>query len=219
MSIELKIGGLAVWCARRGSGKSTMMRYVVDQLLSGGQYEWVKVCCPTAHLNRDWDHIEAKHIRTTNLEKYIDNLYKRQADAKALANKNKERFTSRGVLILDDMVGAVGFNSQLWAKISTTGRHYGITTLFAVQYWKSIPPIIRTQADMVCVMGHLSDAVVKTIYEEYSPPNVKSERHLRAILNSATADYGALCIENSRGGKLYKMKVPADFRAPKIEQG
>ena len=219
MSIEIKIGGLAVWCARRGSGKSTMMRYVVDKLLSGGQYEWVKVCCPTAHLNGDWNHVGAKHIQTTNLEKYIEGLYKRQADAKSAAKRDKKPFTSRGVLILDDMVGAVGFNSRLWAKISTTGRHYGITTLFAVQYWKSIPPVIRTQADLVCLMGHISDAVVKAIYEEYSPPVVRTEKQMRGVITRATANYGALAIDNGSGGKLYTLSTPAGFKPSAITQG
>jgi hypothetical protein len=126
---------------------------------------------------------------------------------------------SHGLLILDDIAGAISFRSRekLWSTIASCGRHYKITTIFCTQYIHTASPIIRTQSDLIILMGRFSATAVKSIFEQYSPTTVLDENEFKKILLKNTANYNALVLDN-RNGSMFTIRTPDNFKASPIRE-
>jgi hypothetical protein len=211
--MNIKVGALILAVGRRGSGKSTLLRYISSVLLESKVYDWIRVISPTNHMNHDWDFIEQKYIITENIDDYLDDVYDKQ---KEVIEKGEN---SNGLLILDDIGGSLSFRKKdkTLQKIASTGRHFKISTVFITQYIHTASPIIRTQSDLIILMGRFSLPSIKSIYEQYSPLNITDEKTLKKILDNNSNNYTALVIDN-KDGKAHIVKKPANFKIRKVIQ-
>jgi ABC-type lipoprotein export system ATPase subunit len=211
--MNINVGSLVLAIGRRGSGKSTILRWISEVLLQSKKYDYIRVVSPTAQLNNDWDHIEGKFIISEDIEDYIEDLYEQQ---KITVEKNDYK---KGLLILDDIAGSISFRNRdkLWAKIGSCGRHYKITTIVVTQYIHTASPLIRTQSDLIILMGRFSLPAIKSIYEQYSPINVTTEQEFKKKLEKYTKDHGGYVIDNRNGAEYY-IKTPINFKATSIKQ-
>ena len=215
--MNIKVGNLILAVGRRGSGKSTILRYISTLLLKSKQYDYFKVVSPTALMNGDWNHLDDDDVVTNEIEEYVENLYKNQ---QMIMEQESEGKKPNGLLILDDIAGAISFRKRekLWGLIASCGRHYKITTIFCTQYIHTASPIIRTQSDLVILMGRFSGQAIKSIFEQYSPIKSNDEADFKKTLNEYTKNYGALVMDN-RNGAMYSIRTPEGFKAPKVKQG
>lgn len=211
--MNINIGSLILAIGRRGSGKSTILRWISEILLQSGKYDYIRVVSPTALLNNDWAHIEDKYVISENIEDYIQQIYDEQKKAVESGKYKK------GLLILDDIAGSISFRNRdkLWAKIGSCGRHYKITTVVVTQYIHTASPIIRTQSDLIILMGRFSLPAIKSIYDQYSPVNVTSEHEFKKKIEQYTKDHGAYVIDN-RNGLEYSIKTPPQYKPKNIKQ-
>ena len=116
-----------------------------------------------------------------------------------------------GLLILDDCLGSANFQSDLFTRIASAGRHYRITVWASFQHLFKCPTVIRTNADYLFVLGVQNERVIKALWDEYGGLGFSDAKALRAYVLRATENYGALCVDNTAAGA----KSPArTARAP-----
>ena len=198
--------------ARRNSGKTTLMKHLLRTLALGKKFNWVTVISATA-FNGEWAAVVGeKHVLPEFDPEWLDALLERQAALKADGVDNP------GLLILDDCLGSANFGSEIFTRIASAGRHYGVSVWASFQHYHRCPTVLRTNADLVFCLNVNNDRVSKALFEEYGPPGFKDWQALKAFAAKASKDYGALCIDNSKGGKVLVIRAPKS-RAPfKISQ-
>ena len=85
----------------------------------------------------------------------VETLMQRQAELREDGAEND------GLLILDDCLGSANFQSDLFARIVSAGRHYKITVWCSFQHYHKCPTVIRTNADYVYIMGEQNERILK----------------------------------------------------------
>ena len=198
--------------ARRNSGKTTLMKHLLRTLALGKKFNWVTVVSATA-FNGEWGAVVGeKHVLPEFDPEWLDQLLRRQAALKADGVDNP------GLLILDDCLGSANFQSDVFTRIASAGRHYGVTVWASFQHHFKCPTVLRTNADLVFCLNVQNDRVSKALFEEYGPPGFKDWQALKAFAAKASKDYGALCIDNSKGGKGLVIRAPKSRTPFKISQ-
>ena len=202
----IKTPHLALFCARRHSGKSYLMRHLVQQLAKAKRFAWIYLISPTAFYNGEWDHIGKDNITEEYKPSYVEKLMY------SCGNMRKKDPNYEGLIIMDDCLSTVKLDEATLCKLYTTGRHFGITLWISSQYLltKITPTILRSQVDYLFSFKQPKNAV-ENIYEAYAPEGVDSWKDLRDKLKESNRDYGCLVIDNFHDGQILTV------RAPKVE--
>jgi len=181
---------LAIFSAKRNSGKSHLMKWMIYNVASC--YNEIIIICPTS-FNGDYTKI------TTNLygtfdEGMIKHIIKKQAFMR------KKGVNHRVLLVLDDCLSKANFNSKVFEQIATQGRHYFISCWITTQHYMKLPPVIRLNCDYMLLLGNQTVQVMKTIYEELGGTCFDSENEFSKTIKHNLLDYG-LCGRWVSGGK------------------
>ena len=82
--------------------------------------------------------------------------------------------------------------------------------------------MIRTNADLVFVMGVQNERVIKALYEEYGGLGFDDLKALRAYAQPATQYFGAMCVDNTaagaRGSPVRTVRAPAKLPEFRLSQ-
>ena len=148
---------LGLFIARRCSGKTHLQQHLLYVLAKAGRFKWVLVICPTAFTG-DWGAIVGeKNVLSVFNEEQVETLMQRQADLR------EDGVDNSGCLILDDCLGSADFQSSLFTKIASAGRHYRITVWASFQHYHKCPTVIRTNADYLYIMGVQNEKVIRCL--------------------------------------------------------
>ena len=137
-----EIPGLTILASKPGGGKSTLIRF---ELYKGAQlkkYDYAIIF--TKNADDNWEQvIDSQFIYYNFSEKALAKILKFQLEH---INENL-----RLLLIFDDVIGSIDFNSQLMTILITRYRHFNIELVFSTQYLFKIPPTIRVllQSDYI----------------------------------------------------------------------
>lgn len=101
--------------------------------------------------------------------------------------------------ILDDLIGdgkAFKAGNNAMSNLCIKHRHYGINLLYASQYSKGIPPMIRSNIDIYCLFKFANvNSVVEKIYPEVS--GLLKEEDFIEMYEEATKDpHNCLVVDN-----------------------
>ena len=107
-------------CAKRNSGKSQLMRYII--MMSKYQFKKVFVICPTEQINRFYQGlVDEKNIFESYNEEWIQKLMKELSKAN---DGKQDKDASHILLILDDCCSDTNFHqSKTFKQLFTKGRH------------------------------------------------------------------------------------------------
>ena len=163
--------------------------------------------------NGEWAAVVGeKHVLPEFDPEWLDELLRRQAALKADGVDNP------GLLILDDCLGTANFGSDVFTRIASAGRHYGVSVWASFQHYHKCPTVLRTNADLVFCLNVQNDRVARAIHEEYGPQGFKDWQALKMFAAKASKDYGALVIDNAQGGKALVVRAPKMKSSFKISQ-
>ena len=180
---------LALFIARRNSGKSYLMRHLLHVLARGKKFRWVLVISPTA-FNGEWSAVVGEDNVLSQFDPdQVSHLMDRQAELR------EDGVDNPGLLILDDCLGSCDFGSSLFTRIASAGRHYRVSVWVACQHYNKMPPVIRTNSDYLFVLGTQNDRVVKALWDEFGGLGFDDWRAFRAHAAAAVKDFGALVID------------------------
>jgi len=183
---------LICFCAKRGSGKSRLLRYMV--MNSKHLFNKIFVICPTESVNSFYKElVPAENIFANYSEEWTEKLITKMSDV----NANKSEKESKHVLlILDDCCSDTNFHqSKSLKKLATRGRHIKIAVMVTTQYIYQIPPVIRGNCDYVYV-SQMNQQGLKLLTDEFLMGNVTKKEFLD-LYHSNTNDYSFLVINNN----------------------
>ena len=179
-------------CAKRNSGKSELLRYIVKA--NHSKFSKIFVICPTEKINSFY-----KNIVPANCvyDEYDDDFNEELIASMTKVNAGKNNNNANHILlILDDCCSDTNFHSSgSFKKLFTRGRHLFISIIITTQYIKHIPPIARSNSDFITV-GQLNNQNVELLAEEYLMGNIEKKQYLD-MYHRCTKDYSFLLTNNN----------------------
>ena len=193
MSIKLEIINKTIsLVAKRNSGKSVLLKYLVKQ--KRNKFDKIFVVCPTEIVNNFYaDIVDENCIFENWNEQWAEQLIKKMTDI----NKGKpEKERKQVLLILDDLVCDQNFtNSNALKTLFVRSRHINIGIIFTTQYLYTVPPIVRNNCDYVLV-GQMNQASKNILADEYLYGDLDKREFIK-LYNRSTIDYNFLVINTS----------------------
>ena len=209
-TLKIKCPHLAVFCARRASGKSFLARHLLYELTKAQEFDYVYCISPTNFTSFWPDAIGAENCTKIFSAEWLEALLVKQADCVERGRP------IRGLLILDDCLGSASFHQEIFTKIAVAGRHYQLSVWAMFQHLFKIPTVIRSNSDLFIVLGNQQDKVMKALYEEFAPIELTHWNQMRTIIKSGTTNFGAVLIDNLNAGRIHSIKAPSGGNAIKI---
>lgn len=205
---------ICVFIGKRGYGKSWLMR---DVMWHKRNIQSGVVMSPTEVNTGFWSkYIPDIFIHTDYNPKLIKGIMEKQ---KARARQHgKEKVSPVFAIIEDCMYDKTMSKDKNARELFMNGRHLKIFTMLTLQYVKSIPPELRSNADFVFVLKENNQKNRAKLYEEFFGI-IPTLQIFNEILLQTTSDYSALVIDNtSTSSKIednvfwYKAKDRGPFR-------
>ena len=189
------------------------MLHLLKTLCKSKSVNWVLVISPTAFCEGVWSAVVgAEHVREEFDENELESILDQQAAIRSRGGSN------RGLLVLDDCLSSVQWNSPLWTRIATAGRHFEVSVWITSQYYYKLPPVLRSNADTLYIMGSHPDRVVKSIYDENGGlDGCPTWQAFRELVKSGTFNYGCLVLE-SKTQALRTIRAPARAAPFRLQQ-
>jgi len=98
------------------------------------------------------------------------------------------------LMFFDDILAQKDFlKSTTLVKLATTSRHYNISVVYLTQYYKKIPPVVRTNCSYFIIFGACLSELEK-IAEELCPPNMSKKQFLKLAGHATSQKYQFLSI-------------------------
>ena len=179
--------------AKRSSGKSILIKYLVEDAKKHKMFKKIFAICPTNITNEFYNSfIDEKCIYLKYDEEWVDLLVKKMS----IINKGKTNQTADHVLlILDDCCSDTAFHhSPSIKQLFTRGRHSFISIIITCQYMHHIPPLCRSNADFV-LTGQLNNQNIDLLCDEFRTNMSKKE--FVAMYKRLTQNYSFLLINNT----------------------
>ena len=205
-SIILKTPTLSLFCAKRNSGKSHLAAYLLYMMAKSNTFDYVLVISPT-----DFTGFWAGKVGPENVQQDFTELWLLALLEHQKQQVEKKKSKCRCLLILDDCLAAANFQSNIFTRLATAGRHYNLTVWAMFQHMHKIPTVMRSNADYVFYLNNLSDKVCKAIFEEYQTEKFSNWRDLQIWSKSAVEDHGVILIDNTGPDALINR-----IRAPSV---
>ena len=195
----------AIVVGRSGSGKTMAMTSMLkNKNLLKDCFDYIffftgskpdKEIIKDLHLKKDCIKID---FTEEDVKKVIEKLEKHIEDG----GFNAE--TPSTLFIFDDILGNTDFlKSKTMVKLATANRHINATFFILSQYYKKLPPVIRTNASYIMFFPSNQQEIEK-LADEMTPARMNKKRFIE-IVNYATSDkHSFLSINNKSENKLRK---------------
>ena len=208
--------------AKRGSGKTYLLRHIVYQTKNWYTEAWL--FSNSAHLQKeDYDYIPKDHqVQGLDLLKLraIVEQQKRFLKYNETIQDSKKRIKSEPLIIFDDVIADSKIKHMTDVDdLFITGRHYKINVIYLSQTVKGFSKSARTNTDVAVAFYIHNELDRKTITEEYLSLN--GFRAGEALLKSVTTEpYQAIVMQlrkpNIRTFQDYVYKYTAPATKPKF---
>ena len=126
-------------------GKSHLIRWLIIEGMMQGKWDHIVVCTPTKH-SGDYDFISPQSCIHGDPgkggKKFVqvaETLMKQQQYISVKLGRAPKKGEGRVLFVLDDGLGSVHWNEEIWTRLSTTYRHYGIDFMVSTQSITKIP--------------------------------------------------------------------------------
>jgi len=216
---------LTVFSARRNSGKTHFMTYLLYQMKH--LFDYILIINPTA-MNGHWPTYTSNIIEefdegiiTQIMDKQQDIVRKYQENMKIynkLPATKKAQTTvpkcNKVLIIMDDCLGDTQFSSRVFERLASRGRHYMITAWITCQHYPKMPKCVRNNTDYMIISGN--QTCYKVIFEDFGADydNIKD---FIAAVKEGIKDYGMFAIDNLKN-KTYNLRAPRELPVFRIRQ-
>lgn len=172
-------------CIVSGSdtGKSTMAINLVDRMY---KLKNVYLISQTYKSDGKWLGLSLKDVKLSWDEGW---LYRVKEDAEAS--------TEHSLLIIEDMLDKIPRNSPALTSIATMGRHSNLSLIITTQYYRRIPPLVRTQfSDVIMFKINNKDELKKII--EDNGGELSTPEFVSVYARATTRPFGFLWIDKRK---------------------
>lgn len=209
--------GAIVMIAKRGSGKSWIVRAILDF------YRDIPVgiiISPTDRMNSYYaDFFPDSYIYYEYKSETIERIMSRQQmiiDKAKEKEKIGKKIDTRSYVVMDDCLGQKGkwVRDPPIQEMLFNGRHYHIMYILTMQQPLGITPELRNNFDYVFLLANDKLVEMKKIWEHYAGifPTFYS---FQQVFSELTADYGSMVISNRGANITFEHKV-FYYKAPNL---
>jgi len=188
-------GCLCVLVGKRNTGKSVLTKDLIFHLQD--MVDLAVCISPTESANEGFRRVvPPSFIFQGPDEEHLERLMEFQ-------RKQKQRGKPKQMLlIIDDAAWKRSyFESNAFKKLCFNGRHWNMTVIVTLQYCKSIPPAIRSQADLVMQLNEKQLSSRRAFHDNFC--GMTSFEEMCAIMDKTTVGFEALVVWNrSRSNNL-----------------
>ena len=182
--------------AKRNSGKSHLLKYLLKYSIKNNDFHKIYVVSPTEKINKFYsDLIPANCI----YDKYEDEWILCLLDKMSNINLGKTQDChnpTHCLIVLDDCTSDVNMHQMRGLKmLFTRGRHSFISVCVISQNLKSVSPLMRCNSDFV-LTSQLNAASIDSLCDEYRCPLI-SKRDFIQLYRKSTSDYNFFVINNN----------------------
>ena len=202
--------------AKRGSGKSRLLRFILKR--NKDEFDAIFIICPTEPVNKFYDGIlPSSNIFDCYNEKWVEDIIKKMT----LVNSNKSFEEQKHIMIIfDDCCSDESFSTRKkypnFYKLFTRGRHLNISVMITSQYLHQLPPIIRNNCDYLLV-GQNNAQGIEILTKDFRAGTI-SKKDFVKLYYANTSDYKFLLINNNTSSsnenlnEIYGvLKTPEEF--------
>ncbi len=171
-----------------GGGKTTLIKF---ELYKGAQKKTYDVAIVFTSSYDDYTGvIEDKYIYTQYSDKTLAKILRFQKEHGTVENM------PRLLLIFDDMIGAMNFNTPVVNMLVTQYRHFNIGVVIAIQYCKKVPPTIRESCSKCYILGLNNLDSYKACYESFGQRKFKTLKEFQQFIDENTKDHCFVVVNN-----------------------
>ena len=183
--------------AKRNSGKSILVKYLLKYAISQNQFQKIYVICPTNDINHFYDDIvDTNHIMHSYDEEWITLLINKASkinDGKTSQKDNPFNI----MLVLDDLANEKAFHhSKTIKQLYGRGRHSFISVMCVGQMLHNISPLQRNNSDYL-ICGQLNAQNISLLNDEFRAPII-SKKEFIEIYKECTKNFSFMVINNNK---------------------
>ncbi len=144
------------------SGKSNLIRFLVYNGAIKCKFDHA-ILFSSSKDDKDYSYIDKKY----RFDGYDHNTLKKYIDMQREYNKNGIK--SKGLIILDDVMGSENFNkdNSIWLDIFSNYRHIGVNVICSLQAPIAMPSKIRSIIKYACIYKYVNENDRKNIYGNF----------------------------------------------------
>jgi hypothetical protein len=195
---EMKNPNLTIFTAKRNSGKSHMIKYMLYK--ASKDYNDVIVMCPTTFHSDYPKFMDKTRLIPRYDEDLLQHIIKRQASI------TKAKRINKVLVILDDCISKANFKSNIFELIATQGRHYQFSCWITTQHYNKLPPVIRLNCDYMLILGNQTKKIMQTIYDELGGV-CDSDKEFSDMVKPELVNYGCFVV-NNLSAKFHTLRAP-----------
>jgi GTPase SAR1 family protein len=167
---DLKLCGLITIVGVSNSGKTILLRAIINKLLTEG-LEKIYVYSSTADIYRysDYDFARPCNVRNISMDS-ITKLVEAQKIIVTKGARDKRIIPKWICIVLDDFIGSescnlASKNAAIISRLAVSSRHYKICLIVLTQHLNKAPPVIRCQSNYIFVTKTNMDTVREGIFK------------------------------------------------------
>lgn len=200
-----KIPFSSIVIGRSGSGKTqAVVSMLKNEHMLKDVHDFVFLFCG---VKPDKEMIEDLDIpKNCIFEDFTEDDVKEIVDRldKYIEHDGFNKDTPSTLMIFDDCLNLPEFlKSKTMTKLATANRHLNITFFLLSQYYKKLPPVIRTNASYIMFFPACESESEK-LCEEQCPVNMSKKEFMKFIKYATTDKHSFLGINNKSNNKLRK---------------
>lgn len=181
-------------CGRSGSGKTQcLVNMLTNDNLLGNSFDYIYL----------YTGVKPDKLLIDQLDLPDENIHSdfTPEDIEEIMDKMEESVEKKGFkrtpslcLLFDDILGNKEFlKSKQLAKLASANRHCNITYLICTQYYKALPPVLRSNASYFVIFPSSASELEK-IASELCPPNYSMKEFLKIAKHATKNRYEFLSI-------------------------
>jgi len=215
--------GLFGILGKRGTGKTQIARYILQQL-SSARTGMFAVIAGSKMVESSWRTVVHPLYIISGLSDgagYLGRIINQQ-------NRNLCKYEARGeeipaslgiTIVLDDCASINSImRSKELAYLAANGRHCHVTILILTQYYNQIITSVRCNIDIMFVLATANAKIISKLREEFASST--SMRLFKCIVSAVTDNFGCLVIDNRINAKTHEnlksMRIPYPFEEQRL---
>jgi tRNA A37 threonylcarbamoyladenosine biosynthesis protein TsaE len=179
---------------KRGSGKTTLIKNIMQHLYNNKQVDEFIVISPLDNLRKSYEDFVNKVYGYDN--ELIEQILHTQDEN--ITNAMRTNTPAKKIMvILDDCLVSKGLwmNDHALMELLFNGRHYNISYIFTMKFPLGITPELRCNFDYIFLFNEDNYNNLKRLYDHYAGffPTFAS---FKVVLNRLSQNYGTMTIIN-----------------------
>lgn len=190
--------GHYLFIAKRGSGKTTMIKCLIESLLNQQKIDSCVVFSPSERMEQRYK----KFIPENNIYHEIDyNVIQQIINKQKASGINRDKVC----VVMDNSTASTKLNNPVLTDLLMNSRDYGITLFMAMQYSIGFNPDLRNNFDYIFLFADDIISNLKRLYDHYAGMFPSFNTFSKTFL-TVTKNYNTLCIINRQTNFIDKVK-------------